>query len=273
MGISRELAPGWNRGHEAGARHQSFSARARQIELLPNREGTLSLASHLRRSTQNLSERNIREIDDLSREKNPELALAGFLAFGRRLEEEGQTAAAAEIYAAVGAKDRFDALQGRGHSALRAEVLLKNFTAAASDYRTIVPMIAGSAVYLMARASALSRLAASTRVSWFTRGAGARTVAGIIGLGAEITGFAFANRSLSGPTAGIGEDLGRAALTLGLLKFSGWMGSQIPVPRAATIFLGLMAAHRLEERAGLRPQDVARIPSSMASCDSPHDPP
>ncbi len=177
------------------------------------------------------------------------------------------------------AQKRLDAILGKGSAGLRAEVLIRGFADAATDYRMILPMIAGSVVGQTVRAATLSRFANSARATWLTRGLNARFAAGFAGYAAEVPVFAMSARLLAGPNGStVSQDLQTAALTLGALKVFGYAGQQgflkihgfhelavptrlhglarfnrVAIPQAS-LFLGLMGSHHLEAWAGLRPQ-------------------
>ncbi len=176
------------------------------------------------------------------------------------------------------AQKKLDTILGKGSAGLRAEVLIRGFAEAATDYRMILPLIAGSVVGQTVRAATLSRFA-TARATWLTRGLNARFAAGFAGYAAEVPVFAMSARLLAGPNGStVSQDLQRAALTLGALKVFGYAGNQgflklhgfnelavptrlhglarvnrVAIPQAS-LFLGLMGSHHLEAWAGLRPQ-------------------
>ncbi len=176
------------------------------------------------------------------------------------VQQEGTGGALSEI-----ARLELDSILGRGHSGLRSEVLLGSFLREATDYRMIVPMLAGSLVGQIGRAAVLGRLTGAAEASWITRGMGARFTAGLASYAIEVPIFALGTRSLSGSHAPIEQDLARAGLSLGALKLAGGAGSSLqgkffPGNRFASTllqpsstFLGLLAAHKVEQFAGLRP--------------------
>ncbi len=271
------------------------------------------------------SPENLAELSSLAAEKTPEMFFAGLLSFGQRLQDQGKVDLAAEVYSAIVgaglvsapghgggrmdaprpsndlpaggrtqgpplqvanlAQKRLNAILGKGSFGPRAEVLLGNFAGAASDYRMIVPMIAGSAVYNLARTAALARFTASAGRAWYQTGMGARLSSGLVGFAFEVPTFSLSSRSLmhfsgeavSWDSGAVGKDLLGATLTLGALKLFGYVGnraflkthgfsefgvptrlnswakfSQVAYPQAA-MFGGMLAAHKLEEGIGLRP--------------------
>lgn len=175
------------------------------------------------------------------------------------------------------------AIQGRGAFSPRFEFLLRRFTKDACDPRMILPMLAGTATYQIVKTASLGRLAGSARVAWWSRGLGARFSAGAAGFSAEVPVFALSGRALRKlgdsqiPQPDIAQDLASAALTLGVLKLYGFAGDQFitkvhgngffvrnarnPIAlrilpwlhTQAFLFAGMLTAHKLEERVGLRP--------------------
>lgn len=254
--------------------------------------------------------RQQKEFADLSQEKSPEAYLENLLAFGQRLEDRRETDAALQIYSHIAkvpsplegegqgegsapklaeiqsrAQQRLNALQGSGSTALRAEVLVKNFVHDATDYRMIVPMLAGSLASQAVGSAVFGRLAGTVRPAWWSRGLGAKVISGLAGYAAEVPLFTQLNRSFSGAHSPLGDDLARSALTLGSLKAFGAGGSRLGQAVArrtgsenfivsafgqGSAFLGMLSSHRLEEHLGLRPRvdgatTVTDILSSMVS--------
>ncbi len=185
-------------------------------------------------------------------ERDSEMRAEQMLAFAGRLEQAGKLELAAEIYAALPsnprAQGRLDLLSGRGSSGLRAEQLLDRFTATATDYKIILPMLAASVAYPLARSWGLGRLGA---------------------LGAESTVFFAGQRGLrylSGERLSWDESLlGRewlsTSLTLGILKLSGNVGRVLhppagarPALQFAASFGGLLGAHQLDVALRIRPR-------------------
>ncbi len=182
------------------------------------------------------------------------------------------------------AQAEWDAMLGKGHTGRRIEFLQRQFVKQATDAKMIAPMILGSAVFQLTRTAALGRLAASAEAGWATRGFGARFVSGMAGFAAEVPTFALGSRALISATDGgvswdgasVGRDLLGATLTLGALKTFGYFGNQgflklhgigelqagqltrfqrftqVATAQGA-MFVGMLSAHKLEEKAGLRP--------------------
>ncbi|MFO1463614.1 MAG: hypothetical protein U1F66_07525 [bacterium] len=164
------------------------------------------------------------------------------------------------------ARTRLDALVGRGGFGPRAELLMRSFAGQASDPRVILPMTLATAAFSMARGLSLARFLGSTEAAWWSRGFGAKAVSGLLGFGVEVPTFVLSSRVLGGGTSSLEKDLLGGAFTLGALKLFGMAGQGV-ARRVATLaenptwtsglsgmsgFLGLLAAHRLEEWAGLR---------------------
>lgn len=175
------------------------------------------------------------------------------------------------------ARSRLEALQGQGAFGARFEVLAGRFVRDATDYGMIVPMIAGSVVFQSVRAASLGRLLSGSNAAWHRRGFGARLSAGLLGYAAEVPVFALSSRGLrdwggeevAWDGGSVAKDLAGAAITLAALKGSGYLAQralrgspslsgtvqkfqQAALPQVA-MFLGLMAAHRVEADLGLRP--------------------
>ncbi|MCE9623857.1 MAG: hypothetical protein K8R69_00150, partial [Deltaproteobacteria bacterium] len=230
----------------------------------------------------------------LGKERDEGIFWHDLLNFAGELENSEKNGAAAQIYAGMAAKLgesslgvaarlRFDAIQGKGGFSARAEVLLRRFTQEARDPKAILPMLAGSAVYSLARTATLGRLATTTRAAWYTRGLGANFAAASVGFAAEVPTFALSSRALrnlgnSNPAMNpsLLQELESSAITLGLLKSFAFAGNQAflkfhgfnsfgiparlasvrPVSQLAfsqtAMFGGLLAAHKAEESLGLR---------------------
>jgi len=244
-----------------------FSARA------PNAIASLSLREG--------DEALRREFLSIEGESDPQLQGEEMLALGARLESAGKASAAAQIYGAVPdgtshrqAQERLGALVGQGSFGGRFEGLLRGFSRQATDPRLILPMLAGTVVYSLAKNFALARLAGASEAAWFNRGWGAQFIAATLGFSAEVPTFAVSARALGGGSASFQKDLLAATLSLGALKVFGAAGqsaarslsdsarfaslaSTIP---AFTGYTGLLAAKRLEQAVGLRPKtDMASL--------------
>ncbi|MCE9625390.1 MAG: DEAD/DEAH box helicase family protein [Deltaproteobacteria bacterium] len=153
------------------------------------------------------------------------------------------------------------ALQGKGAFGARAEVLLKQVTQESVDAKVILPMMGASIVGQVGKVLTLGRLM-RTPAGALTRGLGAKWAATASGFAAEGLAFAGLGRMAQGSASKrFGEDVARSYVGLGALKFSGWMGKGLAsqgwqkyvVPQL-TMFGGLLLAHRLEAKFGLRPE-------------------
>ncbi len=184
------------------------------------------------------------------------------------------------------AESRLGAVQGSGAFAPRFEFLLKRLVKDATNPATILPMMAGSMAFGLVRGAALSRLASVAKCGFFTRGMGARFAAASAGFSVEVPTFALSSRAMRhasseaglGPESTVEQDLAGAAITLGLLKslsflgqigfqklhgmradgvvtrLRGWVPASHFVFTQGAMFTGLTAAHKAEERLGLRPR-------------------
>jgi len=182
------------------------------------------------------------------------------------------------------AEDELNAIVGKGEGKYRAEFLVGQFSKQATDLKTIVPMIAGSAVFSLGNTAILGRLAMAKNASgWWARGLGARAIAGTLAFTGEVGTFYTMSKgmaSLYGEStegAGVGKELLGTAMTLGTLKLFGFLGNQAFIrahgvselgvatqlqgfskvsqalfPQVSQ-FMGMMASHKLEENLGLRP--------------------
>lgn len=223
-------------------------------------------------------------LEQLRRESDTALFWQGMLATAQGLRSEGHDALAQETLSRVmenetsppdlkaKAATELSAYQG-GRFGPRAEFLLSRFSQSATDWRVIVPMLGAGLVGRLAGGAALGRLsglAAEGRLPWYAQGLGARLTAGSAAYLAEVPAFTVMSRALA-PTQGaapFSEDLARSALSLGALKAFGalgnaggrWLtpvgsrpGAQAALLSQTTTLLGLMSAHHLEARLGLRP--------------------
>ncbi|MFO1464440.1 MAG: serine/threonine-protein kinase [bacterium] len=221
------------------------------------------------------------ELQALRKESDEALLLEALLGIALRLKREqrlelagGLLSRLSQAEIPVAARDRakaeLDSILGAGSFGRRAEFLFSRFFQDATDPKLLVPMMAGTLVGELVSTAALGRLAgtATTGTSWLGRGLGARFAAGGAGYLGEVTAFAALNRALAPlPNSSFSEDLARSALTLGALRvfggFARGLGESLALPSSATglrtalqqsgAFLGLVAAHKLEERLGLRP--------------------
>ncbi|HEX5035485.1 MAG TPA: hypothetical protein VFW62_13475, partial [bacterium] len=208
------------------------------------------------------------ELESLARESDAELQRDGLFSLASRLEGAGREEAAHRLYALLPdypkAETRKSALEGRGSFGAAFETQLRRLSREAFQPQAILPMVAGSAVYGLTRGALLGRLVANPRAALWTRGLGARGIAAGGAFLAEVPAFTVSSRALSDGEAGSswGRDLEHSILTLGLFKSFGaaghWTARSGNLPPAlvgqAAIFTGLLTAHRLEEKIGLRPE-------------------
>ncbi len=224
---------------------------------------------------------DFRSLESLRVESDPALLYEGLLHLGIHFEQADRLEVAATIFSGLSerplgtvsqrARAHLDAIQGRGSLGARAEFLLRRLSREASDPAMLVGMAGAQAIFSIARAALLSRLAASPTANFLTRGFGARALASVGAFSLEAPSFvAFtrvANAALGREQDWSGTALRReiagSYLTLGALKLSGW-GTGLAMPRSqswsaglyrqAGIWGGIYLGHSLETRLGLRPQ-------------------
>lgn len=272
--VSDRFASGWSLGFESRARtsdHPGFSSRHSNPSSSFSPEAFVRGLLDAPAFTKNLGARFVAELRSLARERDGAFFAAAALTFGSRLEAAGQIDSALSWYAALAplalpaVPERLARLQGRGAFAGRADLMIGGFVKTATDYRSILPMLAGSAVYQVAKTASLARLASSSGAGLIGNAGSARWGASLTGFLFEVPTFTLAQRglrALAGESidASLGRDLFGSALTLGALKLSAWAGSSLgaalPLPRrfplaAVSQFAGLWGARRLETAAGL----------------------
>lgn len=185
------------------------------------------------------------ELRALSRESDPNLFYEGLLGLGARLESSGRWEEAVPLYSAAmqslstgaqGVEDltlqrrfqvRLDAILGRGAFGDRAEFLLRHFAQEATRPDMLLGMTVAGWVASSVRLGVLSRLAASSRMGWWSRSLGASMTASTAAFVPEIGAFWASSRlwqsfsSSEAPPwdlASVGREWASLALTLGLLK-------------------------------------------------------
>ncbi len=209
---------------------------------------------------------------DLQAETDPALLARAALDFAAGLEASGSSAAFAyyrmlddpafspEIRAQ--AQRRLSVLAGGGPVGERLEIRLGGFFREASDPAMLGAMTSAGLVFRTLRIGTLGRLLARPRAHGLTRGTGASLAAGAAGFAAEVPAFVFARRGLEGVlggeahATGIGEDLARTALHLGLLKGVGAATGSLtrsPLAGQAGIFAGIATAQVADRHLGLSP--------------------
>lgn len=234
-----------------------------------------------------LGESLLQGIWQLSRESDPELFWGATLQLGRSLQSGGRLSQASSIYGYLSSKNdmryspaaklELEAIRGQGHLGYRSEFLLNQLSKQATDYRNILPMVAGSLAFSMGRAMVLSRMAIAP-AGLTTRGVGAKAISSMVGFTGEVSSFTLASRMLvswsgGSPAGSLPYDFVSAAITLGALKGTALLGGQVwrraerlrgsgrmEVGRNAThamvsqlsAGLGMLLGHRVEEALGLR---------------------
>jgi len=148
------------------------------------------------------------------------------------------------------------------------EAFLSGFVREATDYRTILPMLVGSAFAGMARAAAFRGIRGGTKVlsGAFT----SRFLAASVASAVEIPIFATTSRWLRDGQLATPEDVAHASLGLGamrLLQGAASLFSKHSLIQHGGGFAGIYGAQWLEEGIGLRPgQDgESRLIASLAA--------
>ncbi|MDL1871572.1 hypothetical protein FBR05_05160 [Deltaproteobacteria bacterium PRO3] len=224
------------------------------------------------------------ELEALKAESDPQLVFEGLGALATRLAAEDRLEAAQAAYAFIAgraadsapaaarrAQEEWDAIRGRGALGPRLEFLGRRFAREASSPAMLAGMGVASTVFQLSRAAFLARLTATPSLGLLSRGFGARAVAGLGAFALEAPAFALTARgarlALGDPAATaapLGHEILGSYLTLGGLKLFGGLGaaavryagagpvSRTLIPQISTYF-GIVAGHRLEQLAGLRP--------------------
>lgn len=237
-----------------------------------------------------------REIQSLERESDPELRAEGFFQMALRLENSGNLEVAVEIYREFlqagetiptasatlrsRAQQRLDAILGRGAVGPRAEFLLRRLAQEATDPTMILSMAMGSAVFRMTRLAVLGRLTSAPTAGFLTRGLGAQALAGLAGFALEAPAFTLSGRGLRSLVArpetsqepSLAAELASSYLSLGALKMTGLLSSGLArhlrlgegsfgtsALQLGSGLSGLLLARRLENTAGLRPDQGGAI--------------
>ncbi|HKY64305.1 MAG TPA: hypothetical protein VJR29_12895 [bacterium] len=208
-----------------------------------------------------------RELQSLEREGDPELFFEALLSFAGRQERADRLELASQIYSAVAqadhpslpvihqARERRDALLGRGTIGNQVDSLARRFAREAFHPSSLVGMVGAQAVFGVARAAFLSRLIARPSAGLLTRGFGARALATGGAFALEVPSFSaftrLANAGLAEPqdwsASALGRELASGFLTLGSMKALG----RLPLHDVGLVG-GILLGHRLEEWAGLR---------------------
>jgi len=224
------------------------------------------------------------ELEALKGEGDPRLYFEGLGALATRLVAEDRLEAAQAAYAFIAgraadsapaaarrARGEWDAIRGRGALGPRLEFLGRRFAREASSPAMLAGMGVASTVFQLSRAAFLARLTATPSLGLLSRGLGARVVAGLGAFALEAPAFALTARGArlalgdaAATAAPLGHEILGSYLTLGGLKLFGALGgaaaryagagpvSRTLIPQVSTYF-GIVAGHRLEQLAGLRP--------------------
>ncbi|HKX12037.1 MAG TPA: hypothetical protein VJP40_02705 [bacterium] len=223
----------------------------------------------------------------LTREPDPELRGEGLLSLAGRQERAHRPELAIEIYSELlssaetpafireRAQRRLDAYRGLGNLGDRAEILFSRFSAEATEPTTLLAMTAAGLAFRVSRFVALSRLAASPNAGLWTRGFGARTLAGSTGFGVEAAVFPLAGRlghlalgrEQDWSYRALGGELASSYLMLGALRAGGMATAALsartnllrPALQQTGMFGGILLGQELEVRAGLRERTSAGV--------------
>lgn len=240
-----------------------------------------------------------RELESLTGEADPELFAYALLRITERQIQAGNQDSVSHLIPALqrlteapslSAADRrhlqsrLAAFQGQGTVGQRVEYHLQNFIGQAIHPAVLAGFAFGAGAYQGARLLTMSRLSAAS-ATYFTRGVGARFLAGTAGWAAEVPALTLGSRGIrhlmgervEWNATSVGHELAGSAITLGLMRLTGYgarrafegvhglpaAGSSLrwsgAVPFSGPLFqqsamLGsLMLAHGIESRLHLRP--------------------
>jgi transcriptional regulator with XRE-family HTH domain len=208
-----------------------------------------------------------RELASLCQERDPEIFFEGLLNLAGRREKAGHDQAALSIYENISdpktgvssrAQARRDALLGHGAFGARAEVLSRRFFGEATAPAGLLAMAGAQAIFSITRSALLLRLLAAP-ASPLTRGFAARALASVGGFALEAPAFVALGRGArlvlgeNIPHPEISHELAASYLSLGMLKLGGAAIRKPGLLHDGAQVAGLMSAHALESRLGLRP--------------------
>lgn len=223
------------------------------------------------------------ELRSLQEETDRGFLGEALFAYAQRLERGDGAELSIEIYRQLAAalpespllervRARFNALMGRGPVMARIEDLARRFASEATNPAMLLSFAVAGGLASWVRRAGLASFALRGG-GFFSRGYGARFLAGSAAFLAEVPAFVATNRLsrevLGGPSLrgenSLGQELAGAAIFLGCLKLSAFAGQEI-VGRLTQVsslrggagslasLSGIYLAHRVEESAGLRPQ-------------------
>ncbi|MDX1387502.1 MAG: hypothetical protein R3257_07930, partial [bacterium] len=146
--------------------------------------------------------------------------------------------------------------KGRGPLGHQWEFLAEALVEEATDWRSILPMVAGSFIYQGVKGATLARWARSGTSAWYARGRAGQWAASLAGFIPEVSAFAGLSRWLHPESLSpFSQEWSSAALTLATLKGFGALGRSLNsslLPSLALQYFGLLTAHRLEGSLGWR---------------------
>ncbi|HKY61895.1 MAG TPA: hypothetical protein VJR29_00610 [bacterium] len=226
------------------------------------------------------SQLNLPELAALDRERDPELRGEALLDLARRIARREDPEPAASLYGELSqdpslpvavrqrARARLAALRGEGDLSSSTEIFLSRFFQQVTDPAALFAMTVAGTAFHSVRWLALGRLAANPAANLFTRGFGARALAGLAGFAVEAPAFPLAAR-LGGWARGrpsewsaplLERELAASFLMLGALRAGGLVSGSLaphsgvgrPAIQQAGMFGGILLGRELETRAGWR---------------------
>jgi len=237
--------------------------------------------------SEKVGEENLNKIFSIAQNIDPNNFWEETIHFGVELKQGRQLEAAAAVLSLASqdfvpillrqrAETETKAILGQGSAELRVELLLSTLGSEATSYHAIFPMLGASIIGETVGSLVLGKLAGAGRV-WYSRGLGARVLAGSAAYLSEASAFGLTSHVLNSSRGSLGQDLESSAISLGVLRLFGYLGNQaflkihalnemnLPsrlaglakfnqwaLPQSA-VFGGLLFAHKAEEGLGLRP--------------------
>ncbi|HEX5033538.1 MAG TPA: hypothetical protein VFW62_03580, partial [bacterium] len=220
------------------------------------------------------------ELAPLRRERDPELRGEAMLGLAANSMAQGRVELAAFLYSELceaafpasireRANARWAAIRGEGQPGDRAVAFASRFVQEAADPAALLAMTVAGAAFRATRFLSLAQLAAdASPLLALGRGRIPQILAGLAGFAVEATVFPLAlrlghhalGRDLSWSGSELGREWASSFLTLGALRAGGLLaGVLAPRPglfrlwlRQNALFGGILLAHDLEARAGLR---------------------
>lgn len=240
---SRLIALLLDEGHSRGALSKSLAQE--NSANLEKAFGSLSLFAQKQYRTQ-FGSKKLQELFAIAKNSDPELFATALFHFGVRQEKSRHYDLATGVYSLllqevegkspfpqeilVKARERLDAMNGKGSGALRAGFYLRNIFHEVGHLPTLFAIGGAGLSYKLIRFHTLRNLVTRKAAHWLTRGAGARTVAGLVGFLGEAPAFSLLGKlgeefsgnkqDWSGST--LARDFASSFLILGGLKLGAW---------------------------------------------------